>query len=140
MPALQDNRIQGGTIVDPFLSAGLKAGTIRSTGDLLGTIAPRIIQTAYAVRRDYLVQNRAALIRFARVIRTANEYMNTHRSEFATLTEAYTGIPVAAQTPDATLFATATEVRDFQPWYDMAFKYGTLPSRVRADEVVSPIL
>jgi NitT/TauT family transport system substrate-binding protein len=137
--ALQEGRIQAGVTVEPFLSSGVKAGKIRSLGDFLGAISPRLVQTAYVARREYLGQNRAALQRFARVVRTANEYMNTHRADFAALTETFTGVPRASQTPEATLFSTETDLREYQPWIDVSVKYGTLPTRVLAAEIVQPV-
>jgi NitT/TauT family transport system substrate-binding protein len=121
--AIEAHRIVGGVCVDPYFSDGVKSGKIKSVGDLQAGFGPRLIQTAYAATAEYVGKNRDACARFARVARTANEYLNTHRADFLSYTERFTGVEPAKQTPEATFFTTNYTPKDLQPWIDAAVKY-----------------
>lgn len=121
--AIEGHRVAGGVCVDPYFSDGVKSGKIKSVGDLQAGFGPRLIQTAYASTADFVAKNRDAAARFARVARTANEYLNTHRADLVTYTERFTGVEPAKQTPEATVFTTTYTPKDLQPWIDAAAKY-----------------
>ena len=109
--AIEQGRIDAGVVAEPYFSQAVASGKERSAGDLTAGLGPRSIQTTYAAMADYIAKNRDVMSRFARAVKEANQYLNTHKPEFAGLTEAFTSVPRAQQRPETGVRSQPTRAR-----------------------------
>lgn len=128
-------RIDAGVSNDPYLKQDVSSGKVRSLGDLLAAMGSRFIETAWVATAEYIGKNRDTVNRYARVIREAQIWCNSHRSEAADLTAAFTGIDKAVVAGTTTVFATEADPRDLQPYIAASARYGTITKSFDAAEV-----
>ena len=121
--AIEAGRIDAGVTADPYLAENVRAGKIRSLGDLLAGFGSSFLETAWAAMGDYIAKNRDVVNRFVRVIREAQVWCNAHPSEVADLTAAFTGIDRATVAATRTLFAVEADPRYMAPYITAAVKY-----------------
>jgi NitT/TauT family transport system substrate-binding protein len=133
--ALEEHRVDAGVTAEPFFSQAVAGGKARLLGDVAAGFGPRCTQTTYAATADYIGKNRDAMGKFARVMRQAHEYLNTHRDDLATYTEQFTTVPKAQQRPETVTFATDAGAKELQPWITAAAKYATIPKSFDAAEL-----
>jgi NitT/TauT family transport system substrate-binding protein len=125
--ALETGRIDAGVTADPYLAENVRSGKIRSLGDLLAGFGSSFLETAWAAMGDYIVKNRDTVNRFVRVIRESQQWCNSHPSELADLTAAFTGVDRATVAATRTLFATEADPRYMAPYITAAVKYDLIP-------------
>jgi NitT/TauT family transport system substrate-binding protein len=133
--AVVSGRIDAGVGNDPYLKQDLKAGRVRSFGDLLGSMGAKFLETAWVATPDYIAKNRDVVRRFASVIRTAQVWCNTHTNERNDITAQFTGVDRAVVAGIKSVFATDADPRDVQPYIAAAAKYGVIPKAFDAGEI-----
>jgi len=136
--ALEQGRISAGTMSEPYLTEGIRAGRMRMFGNILNGIAPRLLEAAFFTTSDFVVRNRDAVARFARAIGAASAYCNTHPEETISLVAALTGLerPAIAQMK-RTIFAPTVVPSDIQPVIEAALRYKMIPRSFGAPELLA---
>jgi len=140
--ALDENRIEVGTLLQPILSQAVDSGKVRIFAKTYDAIAPRFLITAWITSAGFANANADAIRRFARVMREAEIYCNSHKAETAPLLAAFAGVEVAQVLKGGrdTYAANFLDARDIQPMIESAFKYGVIERRFDAAEMFSPVV
>ncbi len=88
-------------------------------------------------KRDWLVQNAAAVKKFVAVVYETAQWANTHHDETAPLLASFLKLDVAQvkSTPRAA-FATSLEPKLMQPVLDIALRYNVLEKPVEASTLI----
>jgi NitT/TauT family transport system substrate-binding protein len=138
--ALDEGRIEAGTLIQPILSQAVASGKARIFANTYRAIAPRFVFTAWTTTASWAAANADAARRFARTMREAETYCNTHRAETAPLLAAFSGVDVQQVLRGGrdTFAAAFPDPKDLQPLIDSAAKYGTIERRFDALELISP--
>ena len=139
VPALEQGRIDVGTILQPFLNQALASGKARIFCDNF-TAVGRCVTSAYVGNADWCTANPDTIRTFVRVLRDAQIWANSHHPETAQIISDQSGVDVAAiasggREDFAPDFA---QPRDFQPIIDVAVTYGALDKRFEAIDLISP--
>ena len=136
--ALEQGRISAGTMSEPYLTEGIRAGRMRMFGNILNGIAPRLLESAFFTTSDFVGKNRDAVARFAHAIGAASAYCNTHPEETISLVAALTGLerPVIAQMK-RTIFAPDVLPGDIQPVIEAAVRYKMISRSFDARELLT---
>jgi NitT/TauT family transport system substrate-binding protein len=136
--ALEQRRIDVGSIVNPTLDEALATGHFRSIGAPFDAVAKRWMVAAWCSTSDFVAKNRDAIDRFATVMRTATLYANTHHAETASLLAAFTGIePAHVLAMKRVTCGEYLDPRDIQPAIDAAAKYKVIDKSFPAQELIS---
>jgi NitT/TauT family transport system substrate-binding protein len=140
--ALDEGRIEVGTLLQPILSQAVDSGKVRIFAKTYDAIAPRFLITAWIATTTFAAANSDVVRRFARVVREAEIYCNAHKAETAPLLATLSGVDVAQVLKGGrdTYAATFLDPRDVQPIIDAAFKYGVIDRRFDAAEMFSPVV
>jgi NitT/TauT family transport system substrate-binding protein len=133
--AILAGRVDAGAGNDPYLKQDLRAGKIRSFGDMLGSLGPKFLETAWVANAEYVSKNRDVTNRFARVIREAQQWCNAHPEEAADITAQFTGVDRAVVATIKTVFATELDPRVVQPYIAACAKYQVIPKAFDAAEL-----
>ncbi len=137
LAALQDGRVAGGTLSEPFMSAALHSGKARFLGDIVGAIAPTLIESAWYTTTDYAAKNRDVVARFRRVVEAATIYTNAHHAETVDLLAAFTGMDRATiGAIKRAVSGTSLDPKLIQPMIDAAAAYKVIPQTFSADALL----
>jgi NitT/TauT family transport system substrate-binding protein len=138
LSALQDGRIAGSTISEPFMSLALRTGTVRYLGNIVGAIAPTLLESAWYATADFAAKNRDTIVRFRRAIETATVYTNAHHAETVDLLAAFTGMdPVTIAQIRRATSGTSLDPRLIQPMIDVAAKFKVIAQSFSATELLA---
>jgi NitT/TauT family transport system substrate-binding protein len=136
--ALEQKRIDVGSILNPTLDEALATGHFRSIGAPFDAVGKRWMIAAWCATSDYVAKNRDAIDRFAAVMRTATLYANTHHAETAPLLAAFSGIETAhVLAMKRVTCGEYLDPRDIQPAIDAAAKYKIIDKGFPAQELIS---
>lgn len=140
--ALEENRIEVGTLLQPILSAAVDSGRVRIFAKTYDAIAPRFLITAWVTTSAFANANADVIRRFARVMRESEIYCNSHRAETAPMLAAFSGVEPQQVLKGGrdTFAANFLDAKDVQPLIDSAFKYGVIERRFDAAEMFSPVV
>jgi NitT/TauT family transport system substrate-binding protein len=137
LAALQDGRIAGGTLSEPFMSLALKSGKARFLGNIVGAIAPTLLESAWYTTADYATKNRDVVMRFRRVIEAATVYTNAHHAETVDLLAAFTGMdPATIGQIKRAVSGTTLDVKQIQPMIDTAVRYNVIAQGFSANALL----
>ncbi len=141
-PAVEDGRVDIGTLLQPFLGAAIGSGKFRVFANTYAAIASRFAISGWAGMTPWLDANADAVRRFARVVREANVYVNAHRTETAPLMSQYTGVELDTilHGGRATFAEVFADVSYIQPLIDVAAKYGAIEQRFDGNDLISPVV
>lgn len=135
--ALDTGRIDAGALSNPAISQALASGKYRVLGYNTDGIGDHFMTVAWFARADYAKNNADLMRRFNEVVRQASIYANDHHAQTVDLIARFSGADpaVIAKTPRS-LFATTLTPSDIQPVIDTAAKYGVIPKRFDASEMI----
>jgi NitT/TauT family transport system substrate-binding protein len=137
--ALEQRRIEAGTLTNPSLEEAMATGKFRAIGKPFDGIAKRWMIASYCTTADTLAKNRDAIDRFATAMRTATLYANAHHTETAPLIAAFTGIETAqVLAMKRTTCGEYLDAREIQPAIDASAKYKAIDRSFPAQELISP--
>jgi NitT/TauT family transport system substrate-binding protein len=137
--ALEQKRIDVGSLVDPSMSQAMATGNFRSIGAPFDGVAKRWMIAAWSTTLDFVNKNRDTVDRFANVIHTATLYVNAHHAETAPIFAAFAGIdPAQAVAMKPVDLGEYLDPRDIQPAIDAAAKYGVIDKAFSAQDMISP--
>jgi NitT/TauT family transport system substrate-binding protein len=139
LAALDNGRIDGGTLLEPRLSQALESGTVRVLGTPFDAYGKRFVISSWFSTTDYVRANTDVIRRFARVIREANAYSNTHHAATAPLLAALAKVDVGTITRSTRVeYGDALNVKELQSVVDVTAKYKVIDRPFDADELISP--
>jgi NitT/TauT family transport system substrate-binding protein len=131
--ALADGRVAAATISEPFMSLAMATGTVRYLGNIVGAIAPVLLESAWYATADVVARDADAVARFRRVIEAATVYTNAHHAETVDLLAAFTGMdPATIAKIRRASSGTSLDVRQIQPMIDVAARFKVIPQRFDA--------
>jgi NitT/TauT family transport system substrate-binding protein len=137
LSALQSGRIAGSTISEPFMSLAIRTGTVRYLGNIVGAIAPTLLESAWYVTADFAAKNRDAIARFRRAIEAATVYTNAHHAETVDLLAEFTGMdPVMIGQIRRATSGTSLDPRLIQPMINVAAKFKVIAQPFSATELL----
>lgn len=137
LAALQDGRITGGTLSEPFMSLALHSGKARYLGNIVGAIAPNLIESAWYTTADYAAKNPDVVRRFRHVVETATTYTNAHHAETVDLLAAFTGMdPGTIGQIHRAVSGTSLDAKQIQPMIDAAAKFKVIPQTFSASALI----
>jgi ABC-type nitrate/sulfonate/bicarbonate transport system substrate-binding protein len=138
LAALQEGRIDGGTLSEPYMSLALASGKARYLGNIVGAIAPDLIESAWYTTADYAATNVDVVKRFRRVVEAATRYTNAHHADTVQLLAAFTGMdPATIGHIHRAVSATALDVRQIQPMIDAAARFKMIPAPFTASALLA---
>jgi NitT/TauT family transport system substrate-binding protein len=137
--ALTQKRIDAAVMYEPFLSAALATGTVRTIGKPYDAIAPHFMPSVWFGNTTWMTEHRDATVRFAQVMFQAQAYTNAHYEELIPLIADFSKLTpdVLRKTPVVKVFPSLQPPM-LQPLLDTAVKYKELSRPVRAQELFFP--
>jgi NitT/TauT family transport system substrate-binding protein len=135
--AIANGRVDAGAANEPILSGALATGKVKLVSHMDDAIAPRFLSTAWCAMKAWADANRPVCERFAKVVRDASAYANTHSSATVDEIATFTGIDAAVvRTMHRTEAATSLDAASIQPVVDQIFAFGEIPARFDAKELI----
>jgi len=132
--ALQDGRVDGAFVPEPFVSVAKKVA--RPVANSMAAIAPRTLTSAHFTTTAYAKSNPAGIKQFQSAIKLAADWANKNTDQSALILERIARVSpdVVAASTRAT-FATSLDPAELQPLIDVAAKYGNFPSFPATDMI-----
>lgn len=138
LDALQKQRADVASMVEPYLETALQSGAIRTIAPTYSGIAERLSVACYFATPAYIAQNRSVVDRFTQVLYKASQYTNTHHAETVNLLADYAHLdPNLVRHMTRGTNATSLDLRLIQPAIDVAAKYQYLERSFNAKELLA---
>lgn len=138
--AVAQGRIAAGIITEPYMTKELSTGKVRMLVDVLAGYPTPVLESAFYGTRDYVAKNRDVVARFAKVVEQGAAYSNAHESQTVALFAAFSGMePDVLSKMHLTVSATKFSPQQIQPVIDLAAKYGVIPKRFDAREMIAKL-
>ena len=132
--ALQQNRIDGAALTEPFVSSGRTAGT--QIAAIFDAIAPAFLITAHFTTLDWARAHADSVRRFQDVIAKTAAWANKNHDRSAEILVKYAKLSDdSIKTMLRTVFAERLEVTQIQPVIDLTAKYGGITAFPAAELV-----
>ncbi|HXP92911.1 MAG TPA: ABC transporter substrate-binding protein [Candidatus Binatia bacterium] len=136
--ALEDKRIDAGTLLQPVLADAMATGKFRSIGSPFDGVGKRFMYAAWFTTADFAAKNPDAVKRFAEVMRKATVYTNAHPAQTVGIIAAFTGLdPTRIANMTRALCAEYLDPADIQPTIDAAVRYKVIDKGFPARELIS---
>jgi NitT/TauT family transport system substrate-binding protein len=135
--AIATGRVDAGAANEPILSGALATGKVKLVSHMDDAIAPRFLSTAWCAMRPWADANRSVCERFAKVVRDAAAYANTHSSATVAEIATFTGIdPAVVSKMHRTEGATSLDPATIQPVIDQIAAFKEIPVKFDAKELI----
>jgi NitT/TauT family transport system substrate-binding protein len=133
--ALTSGRVDAAFFSEPALS--LVRDSLRVLGDPYGAIAPQFITGSYFTTRTYAAAQPTIVANVGRALRQAATWANGHPNDTAAILARIQKLDEdRVRTMARSIYAEQLSPNDLQPVFDVAFKYGYLPSQVSAKAMI----
>jgi NitT/TauT family transport system substrate-binding protein len=133
--ALTSGRVEAAFFSEPALS--LMRSNLRVLGDPYGAIAPQFITGAYFTTRTYAAAQPGLVANAGRALREAATWANGHPNDTAAILARIEKLDVErVETMARSIYAEQLRPSDLQPVFDVAFKYGYIPSEINAKAMI----
>lgn len=138
-PALLRGRVVAAPIVEPTLSAALKAGGIRELQPPFQNVfGLHFMVGGWFATRDWLERNRALARRFVDAIYTSARWANAHPNESALIVAKYAKLdPVVVLGMNRSTYGTSLTPEMLQPVLDVSYKYGVFARPMAASDLIA---
>jgi NitT/TauT family transport system substrate-binding protein len=139
IPALQNGRIDGATVLNPTLDQALSSGAARALAPSFSAIANRWLITAWFTTTDVIARDADLVQRFVHGVRDAAVYANAHNAQMAGVLAPFLHQDPAelAKLPRSPL-GTVLDPREIQPVIDVAVTYGVVKAPFPAADLIAP--
>ncbi len=135
--AIANGRVEAGAANEPILSGALATGKVKLVSHMDDAIAPRFLSTAWCALKSWADANRATCEKFAKVVRDAAVYANTHPANTVDEIAGFTGIDAAViRKMHRTEAATSLDAATIQPVVDQIAAFGEIPTKFDAKELI----
>jgi NitT/TauT family transport system substrate-binding protein len=138
IPALEANRIDGATVLNPTLQLAMRDPALRLLANPFDTIAKHFCSSTWFTTRDYATKNPDIVHRFVAGLLEAGRYESTHQTQMAHylapfLHQDEAELAAFPRTPGG----FALDVNDYQPAIDIAARYGVIAKAFPASEILT---
>lgn len=135
--AIANGRVDAGAANEPILSGAIATGKVKLVSHMDDAIAPRFLSTAWCAMKSWADANRATCETFAKVVREAAAYANTHSANTVDDIAAFTGIDAAVvRKMHRTEAATSLDAATIQPVVDQIAAFKEIPVKFDAKELI----
>jgi NitT/TauT family transport system substrate-binding protein len=137
LAAIEQNRIVGATVYEPYLSAFLATGKVRVLGHPYDAIGRRFSDAVLFANAGWVAEHRDAVARFLRAVQESSTYIAAHENLSVQLIAEFGGLDPASipNVPHAHR-GVALSPGDIQPLIDAAAKYSVIPRSIPAQEMI----
>lgn len=136
--ALDAGRVDAAAVVNPLLTQMLATGKYRSIGRPTDAVSPRFLAAAFVSTTDFVQRARATVTAFASAIDKASAYCNDHPQQTAQILADFLKLDLATiQQMARSRYDVTLDPRDIQPEIDAAARYGVIPKRFDAREIIA---
>lgn len=133
---LMNKSVDAAMAIEPFLSLGLKHGTVRVLGRPYVETSPRTHVSSYVVLQAWLDGHQTAAQAYARAIAAATDYAAAHPAEARQIVIKYAKLPAeVAGDVQLPLFESRFVGAELQPMADVLVKQGVLQAPIRTADV-----
>jgi NitT/TauT family transport system substrate-binding protein len=130
--ALQDGRVDGAFVPEPFVSAVKKVA--RPVANSMGAIAPQYVSSAHFTTVPYAKAHEADIRKFQAALSKAAEWSNANPDQTALVIERVARVsPEVVGASVRAHYGAALDSASVQPLIDIAAKYGGFPSFPASD-------
>jgi NitT/TauT family transport system substrate-binding protein len=137
LAAMEQNRIVGSTIYEPYFSAYLASGKVRVLGYPFEAIARHFSDALLFANTQWAGEHRDAVEKFLRATQEASLYIAAHENESTALIAEFGGVdPATMGKVRHAGRGVPLDPADMQPVIDVAFKYKVIPKSFRASEII----
>jgi NitT/TauT family transport system substrate-binding protein len=134
--ALQSHRVDAAVIAEPDLSVAKRFARI--LGDCYDGIGSTYLISCWGAQRDWVAKNADLVHRFSGAMIQASIWANRNHDRTAAITSRRLGVSIEAlRAATRDVFAESNSPSLVQPVIDVAAKYGFLPRRIPAEELIS---
>lgn len=136
-PALAEDRIDAGVLIDPALQEALDAGQARMLSKCFDAIAPQFVVVAYFSTSDFAKSHPDVISKVAAVMAETAKWANAHQRQSAQILEKWAKVHV---TPDMAraVYPDRLSAAQIQPVLDAAAKYKMLKATFPATDLFAP--
>ena len=125
--ALQDGRIDGAFVPEPFVSGVKKVA--RVVGNSMAIVAPQFLSSAYFTTTPYAKAHPDEIKKFQNALKMGAEWANANQDATALILERVSkASPEMVAASSRARYGTTLEVASVQPLIDIAAKYGNFPT------------
>ena len=136
---LEQHRADVVMLTDPMASQALASGQVRELTHPYSVLGVPVATAGMAVLAPTVDANRDVYERFARAMREAVAFTNTHPDETVDIVAGFTGAtPDAVRHSQRATSAAYLDPRALQPLIDIAAKYGLIDKSFPAADIISP--
>jgi NitT/TauT family transport system substrate-binding protein len=135
--ALDRGTIAAAVLTEPSLSQAKATYHIRELANTSFAIAPRYLSSAWFSDTSYAAKNPDIIARFSKAIYEAGRWANANHDKSLAILAKYAKVDVDTFNKNNRIsFATSLDPADLTPQLDLALKFGALPRRVTAAELI----
>jgi NitT/TauT family transport system substrate-binding protein len=136
--ALDAGRIAAGTLANPIYGQDMATGRYRTLGQPVDAIGKRFMISAWFANVNFVAKNPDAVRKFGEIMVRAEAYVAAHHDETVDLIAKFSGVePATIRAQPRSAYATSLDPALVQPMIDTAARYGSIPSRFDAAELIS---
>lgn len=137
LAAMDENRIVGSNVNEPFFSAFMRSGRARIMGYPFDVIGKRFPEAVMFANANWVAQHRDLVVRFLQVTQQASIYVAAHENEMVPLLAQFGGVdPATYANIRHTNRRVAIAPADVQPVIDFAAKYNLIPQDFSAQQMI----
>jgi NitT/TauT family transport system substrate-binding protein len=139
VPALQSKRVDAAGLPEPFLTKAKSANDVRVIAAPYSSVGKRLMLSAWVANKTWVDANPATVQRFVGAIRATAEWADKNQTASAAILTKYTRVPLdVILTMRRDPFATRMDTSAIQPIVDVCAKYGLIPRRFSASDLLAP--
>jgi NitT/TauT family transport system substrate-binding protein len=137
LAALDQNRIAGATVNEPFYSAAVATGRVRVLGYPYDAFGKRVANGLIFANIAWANEHRDVVERFMRALQEASAYIGAHENESAALVAQFGGAdPAMMANVRHPRRGAAVDPADIQPMIDIAARYKLIPKAFPAEDII----
>ncbi len=137
--AIDEGRIDAGTLMEPRLSDALDSGKVRILGTSFDAYGKQFPISGWFATSDYITANRELILRFAHVMHDANAYCNAHHAETAPLLADFSKVDlVKVEHSTRVSYGDMLDLKQIQNVIDISAQYKVIEKPFPARDLISP--
>lgn len=137
--AVRTKKIDGGYIVEPFLTIELGKGGLRSVGAPFDEVDPKLVVAGWTTTTAWIKKNQESGERFIRAFYKGMEFVNKNPDKTADLLATFARIPPGlAPKIRLPLWAHPLDMQALNRQAELALKWGLLKKKMDVNKIVWP--
>lgn len=141
VPALASKRIDAAGLPEPFLTKAKSGNEVRFIAAPYSSVGKRLMLSAWIANRAWVDANPATVRKFADAIRATAQWADKNQKATAVILTKHTRVPLdVIENMRRDPFAIRMDTAAIQPIIDVCAKYGLIPRRFTASDLLAPNL